>query len=122
MVNNADRKSGHCLVGTDNRIWAIDHGICFHDEFKLRTVIWEFSDQAIEEHYLNDLAAVRDRLLDPSDSLSPDLKDAAQIGRVRGLGQAYDPVASSQATIQRLLRFGATIPGPLSDRTRLDSN
>ncbi len=73
-VNNADRKSGHCLVGTDNRLWAIDHGICFHDEFKLRTVIWEFSNQAIEDRYLNDLAAVRDRLLDLSEPLSQELK------------------------------------------------
>ena len=41
IVNNADRKGGHTLLGTDGRIWVIDHGVCFHDEPKLRTVIWE---------------------------------------------------------------------------------
>ena len=75
VVNNADRKSGHCLVGTDDRMWAIDHGICFHDEFKLRTVIWEFSEQPIEDHYLDDLAGVRDCLFDSSDTLSRSLSD-----------------------------------------------
>lgn len=45
LINNADRKSGHCLKGTDNRLWAIDHGICFHHEYKLRTVLWDFVDK-----------------------------------------------------------------------------
>ncbi|MEZ4659330.1 MAG: SCO1664 family protein [Caldilineaceae bacterium] len=55
VVNNADRKSGHCLAGADLRVWAIDHGICFHTEYKLRTVIWEFSEQPIEPELLDDL-------------------------------------------------------------------
>ena len=55
IVNNADRKSGHCLVGDDHRLWAIDHGICFHEEYKLRTVIWEFSAERIEDELLDDL-------------------------------------------------------------------
>jgi hypothetical protein len=75
IANNADRKSGHCLVGTDNRMWAIDHGLCFHDEFKLRTVIWEFSEQPIEDYYLDDLTGVRDCLLDSSDALAHSLND-----------------------------------------------
>ncbi|MCB0142510.1 MAG: hypothetical protein KDE50_21595, partial [Caldilineaceae bacterium] len=62
VVNNADRKSGHCLAGSDMRIWAIDHGICFHTEYKLRTVIWEFSGQAIEPELLDDLDAFCDLL------------------------------------------------------------
>ena len=43
VANNADRKSGHCILGDDGRIWAIDNGLCFHVEPKLRTVIWEFA-------------------------------------------------------------------------------
>lgn len=45
LVNNADRKSGHCLKGTGGEMWAIDHGICFHEEYKLRTVLWDFIGQ-----------------------------------------------------------------------------
>ncbi len=56
IVNNADRKSGHCLCGYSDRLWAIDHGICFHHDYKLRTVIWEFSNERIGEELLEDLA------------------------------------------------------------------
>ncbi|MEM7533477.1 MAG: SCO1664 family protein [Chloroflexota bacterium] len=59
IINNADRKSGHCLVGKDECMWAIDHGIAFHNEYKLRTVIWEFSGQPIEDAYLADLCTVQ---------------------------------------------------------------
>src|SRR3546814_14265996 len=47
--NNTDRKSGHCLLGLDGRIRGIDHGLMFHHEFKLRTVIWEFGGEPIPE-------------------------------------------------------------------------
>jgi hypothetical protein len=42
VVNNADRKAGHCLLGDDGRIHVVDHGVCFSAEPKLRTVIWDF--------------------------------------------------------------------------------
>lgn len=50
VINNADRKSGHVLLEEADeeteiptRIWGIDHGISFHNEYKLRSVIWEFA-------------------------------------------------------------------------------
>lgn len=43
ITNNADRKSGHCLFDADDRVWVIDHGLTFHADHKLRTVIWDFS-------------------------------------------------------------------------------
>jgi hypothetical protein len=49
IANNADRKSGHVLRSENDRLWAIDHGVCFHEEYKLRTVIWEFAGQPIPE-------------------------------------------------------------------------
>ncbi len=69
VVNNADRKSGHCLIGHDGRVWAIDHGVCFHDEYKLRTVIWEFSCEPIPATYLTDLAGLRGDLDDKGSPL-----------------------------------------------------
>ena len=47
VANNADRKSGHCLLGRDGRLYAIDNGLCFHVEPKLRTVVWDFSGEPI---------------------------------------------------------------------------
>jgi Phosphatidylinositol 3- and 4-kinase len=56
VVNNADRKAGHCLLGEDGAIWVIDHGVCFSDEPKLRTVIWDFIDEPIPRVLADDLA------------------------------------------------------------------
>ncbi len=55
VVNNADRKGGHCLLGEDGRIWLIDHGVCFSAEPKLRTVIWEYMDEPIPSSLLADI-------------------------------------------------------------------
>lgn len=45
--NNTDRKGGHVLLGRDGRIYGIDHGLMFHHEFKLRTVVWDFAGEPI---------------------------------------------------------------------------
>jgi uncharacterized repeat protein (TIGR03843 family) len=55
VANNADRKSGHCLLGEDGAIYAIDNGLCFHVEPKLRTVIWDFGDEPVPAPLLDDL-------------------------------------------------------------------
>ena len=60
VSNNADRKSGHCLKGTDGRLWAIDHGICFHAEPKLRTVLWDYAGEPICAEIMADLRALRE--------------------------------------------------------------
>ncbi|HMC42118.1 MAG TPA: SCO1664 family protein [Acidimicrobiales bacterium] len=55
VANNADRKSGHCLLGEDGHIWAIDNALCFHSQPKLRTVIWDFGGEPIPDHLMADL-------------------------------------------------------------------
>lgn len=47
LVNNADRKGGHCLLSVDGHVFVIDHGICFHVAPKLRTVIWDFAGEPL---------------------------------------------------------------------------
>ena len=49
LANNTDRKSGHVLVDKNSHVWGIDHGVCFSEDFKLRTVIWEFGGEKIAE-------------------------------------------------------------------------
>jgi uncharacterized repeat protein (TIGR03843 family) len=56
LANNADRKGGHCLLGEDGRMWSIDHGLCFHADPKLRTVMWDFEGQPIPEALVADIA------------------------------------------------------------------
>jgi uncharacterized repeat protein (TIGR03843 family) len=63
-ANNTDRKSGHVLLGTCGDIWAIDHGVCFNAEPKLRTVIWDFAEEPIPAELLADLDRVAGDLPD----------------------------------------------------------
>ena len=79
ITNNADRKSGHCLFDADDRVWVIDHGLTFHTDPKLRTVIWDFSGEALPADLCDDLegalieldrgelAGVLDPLLSPGE-------------------------------------------------------
>lgn len=62
LINNADRKAGHCLLGSDGRIWLIDHGVCFHVQPKLRTVIWDYVGEAIPDDLREDLERFRMQL------------------------------------------------------------
>jgi uncharacterized repeat protein (TIGR03843 family) len=55
VANNADRKSGHVLVDAGERLWGIDHGLCFHAQHKLRTVIWDFAGEEVPAHLVDDL-------------------------------------------------------------------
>ncbi len=55
VANNADRKGGHCLLDEDGRVWGIDHGLCFHTQYKLRTVIWDWAETTIPEAWLGEL-------------------------------------------------------------------
>ncbi len=56
IVNNADRKGGHCLLDAKGRLWGSDHGMTFNTHHKLRTVIWDFSGKSIPEHLSKDLS------------------------------------------------------------------
>lgn len=72
LVNNADRKGGHVFFENDtHKLFAIDHGICFHEEDKLRTVLWDFSGQLIPDDLLARLTLSPNLLADLEPHLSP---------------------------------------------------
>ena len=59
LINNADRKGSHLIIEEGSRkLWLIDHGICFHEQNKLRTVIWDFAGQPIPAELLEALKRV----------------------------------------------------------------
>ncbi|HEV3282227.1 MAG TPA: SCO1664 family protein [Acidimicrobiales bacterium] len=82
VANNADRKSGHVLEGPDGRLWAIDHGLCFHRQPKLRTVIWDFADETVPPSILADLTRLTAELPSEVDGLLPGAERAAITKRV----------------------------------------
>jgi uncharacterized repeat protein (TIGR03843 family) len=65
LVNNADRKSGHCLRDQSGRIWCIDHGLTFNTQPKLRTVIWDYAGEAIPTQMRRDLRELKTQLENP---------------------------------------------------------
>ncbi len=79
VINNTDRKSGHCLIDKRQQVWAIDHGICFSSEFKLRTVIWEFGGEALDPNVRQSIAQLANTVpLDIATLLDDDEVSALQ--------------------------------------------
>jgi hypothetical protein len=62
IANNADRKSGHCFPASDGAIWVVDHGVCFGEEPKLRSVIWDFAGDPVPGALLTDVERVSGEL------------------------------------------------------------
>ena len=92
LCNNADRKGSHVIIeeGT-GKLWLIDHGLCFHEEDKLRTVIWDYAGQPIPDDLLEPLAHL------PSDP-STALRQAQGGSPVPALSRPpAPPVAQAQA-------------------------
>lgn len=87
LVNNADRKGGHCLLDRDGRVWGIDHGLCFHVEPKLRTVIWDFAGEPVPEAVVGACAALPERLGPLLTGLLDDAEIAALARRARAIAK-----------------------------------
>ena len=62
LAGNGDRKSGHCLLGRDGRIWVVDHGLCFNARPVLRTVIWDLAEEPVPQRLLDDAGRVATEL------------------------------------------------------------
>lgn len=106
IINNADRKSGHVLVEEQEeaeRIWLIDHGICFHTEYKLRSVIWEFAGEAIPTALLTDIETLSNKIATNEAGLRTELLQLL----------AQTELEALQRRLSRTLNQGTFIsPGP----------
>ena len=98
VVNNADRKAGHILQTSENKHWAIDHGVTFNVESKLRTVLWGWIDEEISLELQQDLTRLSNSL---ENSEIADLLSAEELSML-------------QERIAELL-IKKTMPGPSSD-------
>ncbi|HET9076845.1 MAG TPA: SCO1664 family protein [Acidimicrobiales bacterium] len=86
LANNADRKGGHCLLDGTGRIWGIDHGLCFHVQHKLRTVIWDFAGEPVGGDDLEAVGRLAEAgLPDPLRHLLHDEEGRALLSRARHL-------------------------------------
>ena len=69
VANSTDRKANHLIVSTDGKLWSIDHGLTFHADTKIRTVIWDFSGEPIPEHLMAALVDLAAQLESPQGQL-----------------------------------------------------
>ena len=99
VVNNADRKGGHILAGVDGGVYGVDHGVSLHVHDKLRTVLWGWAGQAIDDESLSALADLDAQLGDGLESTLrehiTDAEIAALRHRIRELLE--DPVMPAPA-------------------------
>ncbi|GAA2608128.1 SCO1664 family protein [Dactylosporangium fulvum] len=102
VANNADRKGGHVIDTVDGRVLGVDHGICFHTEDKLRTVLWGWAGEPLPDEAVEVLEKVRAQY---------------QAGLAESLSAHLTPaeVAMVSVRVGALLR-SRTFPEPDEDR------
>lgn len=86
VINNGDRKGGHLLQGPGGRLYAIDHGVSFHAEDKLRTLLWGWAGEPLPAQTAKALAVLRDRLAagGPLATRMGELITPAELAALRG--------------------------------------
>jgi hypothetical protein len=104
LINNADRKGSHIIFDSDDHLWLIDHGICFHAEPKLRTVIWDFAGEVLPIELTADLSAFQQELERQGD-LAATLQPLLEA----------DEITALSTRITRLLKRGL-FPNPPSNQ------
>lgn len=73
LTNNADRKGSHVLLDGDGHVWGCDHGLTFHPEPKVRTVIWELGGRPLDPAWVTDLGRLARTLAAPGSALEREL-------------------------------------------------
>jgi hypothetical protein len=107
LVNNADRKGGHCLLDETERVWGIDHGLTFHPAPKLRTVIWDYAGEPIPDELLTDLRMLCTKLDDDKHPQQQQFSELLNAAELRALSRRID----------QLLQTGVyPMPGPGPNR------
>lgn len=100
IINNTDRKIGHLLPRADGHLFGCDHGVTFHEDDKLRTVLWQWADTPMRDDERSILTALREKLLtQPSDLLAliTDVEFEALIQRIdRQLFEGTFPAPSDE--------------------------
>lgn len=101
IINNADRKGGHCLLDESSRVWGIDHGLSFHPANKLRTVIWDYSGHSIPDAIMADIETLCMILDDEKDPHTQQLHEMI----------SHHEMIALKTRIDRLVQSG-TFPHP----------
>jgi hypothetical protein len=102
LANNADRKSGHCLFDGEDRVWVIDHGLTFHVDDKLRTVIWDFAGRPLPPDLCGDVERTLGEL------------ERGELGKTMAQLISSDEVKVLGRRLRAVLKPGWRFPEPAS--------
>ncbi|MFI5954194.1 SCO1664 family protein [Cryptosporangium sp. NPDC051539] len=104
VTNNADRKGGHLLLTAEGHLYGVDHGLCFHEENKLRTLLWGWGGEPLADDEVAALTRLRGELAD-GEPLEQALSEHLTVTEVR----------TTIRRVERLLRTGR-LPNPSGHR------
>ena len=100
VANSTDRKPNHLITDPDGKLWSIDHGLTFHSDVKIRTVIWDFGGESIPDELLDSLTEFKARLGGPQTSMPKRLRELLELlapSEVEGLKERLDWVLTERA-------------------------
>lgn len=83
VANNADRKGGHLIPMPDGHVYGVDHGVSFHQQDKLRTVLWSWAGEPLPEDAVDALSELRAQLEGPLDDALSALLTRREVAAVR---------------------------------------
>lgn len=95
LINNADRKGSHVLLAGDGHIWGVDHGLTFHPQNKVRTVIWDLGGAPLDPGWQADLLRLAAALDQPDDPLTRRLEELLTPPEIAVLGLRAEAVAEA---------------------------
>ena len=83
IVNNADRKGGHLIPMVGGHVYGVDHGVSFHQQDKLRTVLWSWAGDPLSDDAIDALSEFRARLEGELDDALSALLTRREVAAVR---------------------------------------
>ncbi|BCB90475.1 hypothetical protein Psuf_077880 [Phytohabitans suffuscus] len=101
VINNADRKGGHVLVGADGQVFGVDHGVSFNVDDKLRTVLWGWTEARLPGEAVEVLRRLGPALEGP-------------LGEQLAVHLTVTEISRTRERVARLLATGR-FPGPSED-------
>jgi hypothetical protein len=91
IINNTDRKIGHLLPQSDGKLFGCDHGVTFHHEYKLRTVLWQWAGDSLTPDELQTLHELSQKLKDCKiENLTTLITDDEYKALLRRIGDLID--------------------------------
>lgn len=109
VLNNADRKGGHVLRTSEGELFGIDHGLTFHEDDKLRTVLWGWTDERVDSEDLEDLRRLQTHVEEGS---LPESLEFLSVSEQRALNERLDHLLRTSVYPEAIVGWHA-LPWPV---------